>query len=110
MALRKKTTKKRVAKKKVVRKKVAVTNRNTEAVAKLRQALKEAKEENRELKKKTRDAERQVGALLKLLEATQAAANKFLGGRVKDAMKKYGVVTAPKKRRRRAAKKKTAKK
>jgi hypothetical protein len=106
MAIRKKTVKKRAAKKKAVQKKVVATNRNAEVAAKLRQALKEAKDENRELKKKTRDAERQVGALLKLLEATQTAANKFLGGRVKDAMKKYGVVTAPKKRRRRVVKKK----
>lgn len=109
MAIKKKTVKKRTAKKKVVRKKVVAPKGNVEVAAKLRQALKEVKEENRELKKKTRDAERQVSALLKLLEATQTAANKFLGQRVKDAVKKYGVTTAPKKRRRRTVKKKAAK-
>jgi hypothetical protein len=105
MAIRKKVTKKRAAKKKVVRKKVAATNRNAEVVAKLRASLKEAKDENRELKKKVREGDKQVAALLKLLETTQTAANKFLGQRVKDAVKKYGVVTAPKKRRRRTRKK-----
>lgn len=105
MALKKRVTKKRAAKKKVVRKKVAATNRNAEVVANLRQSLKEAKDENRELKKKARESEKQVGALLKLLETTQTATTKFLGQRVKDAVKKYGVVTAPKKRRRRTRKK-----
>lgn len=105
MALKKRVTKKRAAKKKVVRKKVAAATRNTDVVANLRQALKEAKEENRELKKKAREGEKQVAALLKLLEATQTATTKFLGQRVKDAVAKYGVAIAPKKRRRRAKKK-----
>jgi len=47
-----------------------------------------------------------ITALLKLLESTQAAAGKFLAKRVKEAVKQYGITTAPKKRRRQVAKKK----
>jgi uncharacterized membrane protein len=77
MALKKRVTKKRAAKKKVVRKKVAATTPKADVVANLRQALKEIKEENRELKKKAKESERQVGALLKLLETTQTATTRF---------------------------------
>ena len=60
--------------------------------------------------KKTRESERKVTALLKLLESTQAATDKFLAGRVKDAVKAYGIAVAPKRRRkRRVAKKKVVK-
>ena len=102
--------KKKTAKKKVAKKKVAVANSQTDVVAKLRQDLKDAKAEAREANKKTRESERKVTALLKLLESTQAATDKFLAGRVKDAVKAYGIAVAPKRRRkRRVAKKKVVK-
>ena len=103
MAVKKRATKKRAAKKKV-----AVVNRQADMVAKLRENLKAAKEETRSANKKVKEGERQVKALLKLLEKTQADSAKFLASRVKDAIKQYGVVVAPKRRKRRVAKKKVA--
>ena len=106
MAMKKKrVAKKKVAMRRAAKKKVVAVDRKAEMIAKLRQDLKEAKEEKRGLAKKVRESERQVKALLKLLEKTQEDANKFLTHRVKNAVAKYGVVVAPK-RRRRVAKKK----
>ena len=113
MAVKKKASKKKAAKKRVVRRKVVAKKR---AAAKsvveapsISNQLKAAKAENRELAKQVRASDRQVKALLKLLESCQTDATKFLTRRVKDAVAKYGVAIAPKKRRRRA-KKKAAKK
>ncbi|WP_241087035.1 hypothetical protein [Candidatus Vondammii sp. HM_W22] len=97
MAVRKKTAKKKV-----------LANRNANVIGKLRQDLKDTKIEIREANKKTQESERKVKALLKLLESTQAATDKFLASRVKDAVKAYGIAVAQKrKRKRRVAKKKT---
>ena len=90
--------KKKTAKKKVSKKKVALANRNADVIAKLRQDLRDAKVETREANKKTQESERKVKAILKLLESTQAATDKFLAGRVKDAIKAYGIAVAPKRR------------
>ncbi len=98
--------KRKVTKKKTAKKKVAAVNRQAELVTKLRADVKSAKEEGREAAKKLRESQRQITALLKLLESTQAAAGKFLAKRVKEAVKQYGITTAPKKRRRQVAKKK----
>ena len=106
MVVRKKT----VAKKKTAaKKKVAVVNRQAEVVAKLREGLRAAKAEAAEAKKQARESDNRAKALLKLLESTQAATDKFLAARTKDAIKKYGAVTAPKKAKRRAKKKTVAK-
>jgi hypothetical protein len=105
MAVRKKTAKKRATKKKVV------VDRKAALLAKLREDLKAARADAREANAKTRQAERQVQVLLKLLESTQSATDKFLAGRIKDATKKYGIATAKKKRRRKkVAKKRVARK
>lgn len=103
MAVRKKTAKKKMSKKKVV-----VANRDSDVIGKLRQDLKDAKTEAREANKKTRESERRVTALLKLLESTQTATDKFLAIRVKDAVKAYGIAVAPKRRRKRRVAKKKA--
>jgi len=100
--------KRKVTKKKTAKKKVAAVNRQAELITKLRADVKSAKEEGREAARKLRDSQRQIIALLKLLESTQAAADKFLTKRVKEAVKQYGISTTPKKRRRRVAKKKGA--
>lgn len=111
MALKKKAAKKKVARKKVAAKKVATKKQTIAAggkpniVSSLREQLKDAKADNREITKKLRESERCVAALLKLLESSQADVNKFLTRRVKDAVAKYDIVIAPKKRRRRAKKK-----
>ncbi|MBA1446658.1 MAG: hypothetical protein M3H12_13150 [Chromatiales bacterium] len=110
MALKKKVAKKKVARKKVVSKKVATKKRaaaggNPDIVSSLREQLKASKADNRDLAKKLRGSERQVAALLKLLESSQIDVNKFLTRRVKDAVSKYDIVVAPKRRRRRAKKK-----
>lgn len=104
MAIKKKASKKKVAKKKVV-----VSNK-PDVVASLRDQLKVAKDENRELKKAVTAGDRKVAALLNLLGSSQADVGKFLTGRVKDAVKKYEISLAPKKRRRKAKKKAAAKK
>ncbi len=97
MAVRKKTAKKKV-----------LANRNANVIGKLQQDLKDTKIGIREANKKTQESERKVKALLKLLESTQAATDKFLASRVKDAVKAYGIAVAKKrKRKRRVAKKKT---
>ena len=103
MAVRKKT-----AKKKVSKKKVEVANKQADVIAKLRQDLREAKAETREANKKTSESERKVKALLKLLESTHAATDKFLASRIKDAVKAYGIAVAPKRRRKRRVVKKEA--
>jgi len=105
MAVKKRATKKRVAKKKV-----GAVNRQAAAIAKLRDSVKAAKAEANEAKKQVREGQRRERALLKLLESTQGATEKFLAGRIKDAVKQYGVATVPKKRKRRAKKKTAAKK
>lgn len=111
MVVKKKVTKKRVAKKKVAaKKKVTAVNRQAETIAKLRESLKVAKAEASEAKKQARESDRRTAALLKLLESTKTATDKFLAARTKDAIKKYGAVTKPKKRKRRATKKAVAKK
>ncbi len=89
--------KRRVTKKKAAKKKVGAAK--PDRVAILREKLKDAKAENAETTKKLRESQRQVAALLKLLESTQIATNKFIALRVKEAVKKFGIVTAPKKRR-----------
>ncbi len=99
---------KRATKKRAAKKKVAAVNRQADMIAKLRGNLKAAKEEARAANKKVRESERQVKALLKLLEKTQIDATKFLAGRTKAAVKQYGVVIAPKRRKRRVAKKRAA--
>ena len=97
MAARKKTVKKRATKKKVV------VDRKAALLAKLREDLKAARADAREANAKTRQAERQVQVLLKLLESTQSATDKFLAARVKDAKKKYAITTKPKRRRKKRA-------
>jgi len=104
MAIKKKTSKKRVAKKKVA------VSKGPDIVASLREQLKAAKDENRELKKEVTAGARKVAALLKLLESSQADVAKFLTSRIKDAAAKYAISLAPKKRRRRAKKKAVAQK
>jgi len=108
MAVKKKAAKKKVAAKKVATNKRAAATEKPDLVATLREQLKAAKMDNRELAKKVRESERRIAALLKLLESSQADVNKFLTGRVKDAVAKYEIVVAPKKRRR--AKKKAVQK
>jgi len=106
VALRKKVAKKKVAGKKVATKKRATAvGGKPDIVSSLREQLKTSKADNRELAKKLRGSERQVAALLKLLESSQTDVNKFLTRRVKDAVAKYDIVVAPKKRRRRVKKK-----
>jgi len=104
MAIKKKASKKKVAKKKVV------ASKGPDIVTSLREQLKAAKDENRELKKEAAAETRKVAALLKLLESSQADVGKFLTRRVKDAAAKYAISLAPKKRRRKAKKKVAAKK
>jgi len=101
--------KKRAAKKKVAKKKAAAT-KGTDVVASLREQLKAAKDEVRELKKAVKAGDRNVAMLLKLLASSQADVNKFLARRVKDAAAKYAISLAPKKPRRKAKKKVAAKK
>ncbi len=99
-------TKKRVTKKRAAKKRVA-TAPNKDVVADLRAQLKAAKAETREAAKGLKASQRQVAALLKLLETTETATARFQKARVKDAVNKYGILLQPKKRRRvrRAAKK-----
>ena len=100
MAIKKKASKKRVAKKKVV------ASKKPDVLTTLREQLKAAKDENRALKKEVSAGNRKVGALIKLLESSQADVGKFLTRRVKDAVAKYEITLKPKKRRK--AKKKVA--
>ncbi len=99
MAIKKRASKKKVAKKKVV------ASKGTNIVASLREQLKAAKDEARELNKSVKAGERKVAALLKLLESSQADVNRFLTSRVKEAAAKYAISLAPKKPRRKAKKK-----
>jgi len=109
MAIKKKVAKKKVAKRKVAKKK-AVVSKSPDIVASLREQLKAAKDENRELKKAVTAGDRSVAALLKLLGSAQTDVTRFMSGKVKDAVKKYEISLKPKKRRRKAKKKAAAKK
>ena len=109
MAIKKKASKKKVAKRKVAKKKVVVS-KSPDIVASLREQLKTAKEENRELKKAVAAGDRRVAALVKLLGSAQTDVTRFMASKVKDAVKKYEISLKPKKRRRQAKKKAAAKK
>ncbi len=104
MAIKKRASKKRAAKKKVV------ASKKPDLLASLREQLKAAKDENRELKKELKAGDRKVNALLKLLDSSQADVGRFLARRVKDAVAKYEISLKPKKRRRKAKKKVAVKK
>lgn len=122
MAIKKTAAKKKVSKKKVVDKKKVVAKKKvarkktatkTKAAAvdraqELRKALQEAKVENKLLGKQLKESERRVKGLMRLLETTRTDADKFLAGRVNEAVNKFGVLVAPKKRRRRRVAKKQA--
>ena len=97
--------KRRVTKKQTTKKKAPAAK--PDVVANLRQQLKDSKADHAATTKQLRDSQRQVAALLKLLEGTQAAASKFMTTRIKEAVKQYGIATAPKKRRK-VAKKRVA--
>ncbi len=92
--------KKRVTKKRAAKKRAVKAAPNKDVVADLRAQLKEAKAATREALKGQKESQRQVAALLKLLESTETATTKFQKARVKDAVMKYGIIIKPKKRRR----------